>query len=567
MKTFICILLFFNVIIAQDLSNFPLWGSNWIIAKGMNSHIYPSFSKSIPTHLVNITFPTYFSYKAGTGYFLFSWANLNHKEYKCTSEMLDDIKNQFTKFTYKYSCSDFTKLTGTINEKFISFKRRIVNDTAWSCEGSLQRSFSHGSPYSKYHVIVNGQDVVYQAGAIPYDRPKWQRKYPLAWGDINCTSQCYKYPILDSSSMRRVKGYDVSEDGWLDYYDKDFCHERIACTDFKIIPSIIWQVHLLPDVKWFPRDFLSGEPLLHEMPMDFKTAIKKRQQSLANMDDLNLKYYRNPYFSDSASTVISFCFIDKVLPGDKPLSERDYLSTVNMPEDTADTSAPSLPMYFDNIPNKIVKIKQEPSALEKAILRLYTDTPHDFYFSDTSFDRCPGWQITDKMLADLRYPRTLQKLNMPLQKDPKYVEDIHWYHGCPCMPITALNDFTKQQLRTIIFNVPPFCSYEAMSNAMFILQRAFYYCENPQDRAQIVRHVLNLHCSLLLKEAFFKKNNLTLQQQKNFDSRCNTTWENLFPRYVTSYTSDLRSRAERISVAVKKINSIEPYISYISSIW
>jgi hypothetical protein len=422
--------------------------------------------------------------------------------------------------------------------------------------------------YSKYHVLINGQDIIYQAGAIPYDKPRWQRNYPLAWGDINCNIQCEKYPILDSSSMRRVKGYDVSDDGWLDYCDRNFCHERIACTDFKVIPSSIWQVHLFPEVKWFPRDFLTGEPLLYDtMAMDFQTAIHKRKQSLADMDNLNLKYYRNPYFSDSASTVISFCFIDQVLAGEKPLNERDYLSTVNMPEDTADTSAPSLPMYFDNIPNKIVKIKQESNALDKAILRLYTDNPHEYYYSDTLFDRCPGWQITDKMIADLRYPKTLQKDGQSLKRDPKYVEDIHWYHGCPCMPISELNSFTAQQLRALIFNVPPFCSYEAMSNAMYILQKAFVYCNNPKDRAQIVRHVMNLHGSLLMKEDFFKKNSLTLQQQRNFDSRCNTTWENQFPRYVTSYSSDLRARAERISAAVKKAGSIEPNIYYISSIW
>jgi hypothetical protein len=570
MKKYLVILLSASSTIAQSLADFPLWGTTWLIAKGQNHCIYPTFSKAcIPTHVVSIVFPQYpqNQYIASKVGFSVSWANLNHKYYRCTAEVIDDIKKQFEA---NKSYLPFEKFIASVNnpdkDSAIAFKRRIVNDTVWSCEKSLQRAERKG--YTKFHVIFNGQEIVYHSGAIPTDNPKWQRKYPLAWGDISTSMRMGMYPIVDSSTMHKVKGYEVSEDGWLDYCDVNLCHERIICTDYKLVPATIWQVHLIPDVRWFPRDFQSGEPLLiDKLRMDFKTALLKRQQSLANMDNVDLKYYRNPYFSDSASTVISFNFIDDTIRGAKPLSQRDYVSTVNMPEQTDDTLAPSLPMYFDNIPNKIVRVKQEYYGLEKAILRLYTDTQDDVKYSDSLFDRCVGWQITDKMLADYRYPPRLQKTGTKPRKDSTYVEDIHWYHGCPCLPISHLADFTKQQLRMFIYNVPPFCSYEAMSNAMYILQQAFVYCDNYKDRAQIVRHILNLHGSLLKKEEFFSKNNLTAQQRSNFDSRCNESWENLFPRYVTSYTSDLRSRAERVLKAVQTFKSVENNIYYIASMW
>jgi hypothetical protein len=95
MKSIIILILFAFQVLSQDIKNFPLWDSKWIIAKGMNERIYPSFSKSIPSHIVYVIFPSYLSCLNGNGKFVISWANLNHKEYTCTALMVDDIKSQF----------------------------------------------------------------------------------------------------------------------------------------------------------------------------------------------------------------------------------------------------------------------------------------------------------------------------------------------------------------------------------------------------------------------------------------------------------------------------------------
>jgi hypothetical protein len=571
---FMITLYFVSNLSAKQLTDFPLWGSTWLIGKGQNHRIYPTVTKSIPTHLIKIEFPSSYYLKSSPDKCLFkiSYAVLTNREYTCSSDFIDAAVNQLNSpaNSIKYSVKNLILMSGTDKELNISLNYQTLNDTVYSCEESFRKI--HG--YAFYRMIYNGQEITYYPGSPALNDKKWHKTNPVAWGAANSVSRRGLYTFKDEDNSRFYKdaNQEVSEDGWKDYCDNEFCYERIYCTDYKTVPFSYWQVHLFPLVKWFPRDIFTGNAILNDnLKMDFKTAQLKKQESLKNPDNVELKYYRNPYFSDSASCVISLQFIDNTIPGDIPLNQRDFISTQYFSENEKENE-PGKSVYFDHIPGRIVRVKTEMNAVERAILRLYAEDSLEDAQASSVYSRCSyNWPFLDKEVGKRRYQPLQQKTGEPLIMDSAFSEKRYFYHGCPCLEITELNNFTAPEIRGFIYQAPPLCSVKDMANAMYVYQTAFEKLNDPADRSMVVKRILTVHAALIDRIDFYTKNNLTDYQIDKYSRSCPESWIKFFPSYSKTYTDNLKAKAERLVSIVQKLKtsntSIDSGINQIASMW
>lgn len=572
----------------QDINRFPLLGSTWLIGKGQNPRIHASFGKSIPTHLILITFPDSFSvtkYLLDTSsvrepFILIQYANLNGREYRSTYELMRDAKNQFliSKNNLRIPLSKVNSQQDSLPNHTILFTlaRRTLADTICACENDFINSDSR---YTKFGFDLNGEEFYYNSRSeIDASKPKWQHGSPTAWGVISQSNRAnmYTQPDPDPNISKFYKSTAASESGgWIDYCQDGSCYEQIPCTQKKTAPIQFWQIHITPDIRWYPRDIFSGEPkIIDTLKMTLEKTLEMKKRSIDNPNTVDLKYYRNPYFSDSASCYASISFFDNVLAGEKPMNQRDYIDLRHLPdENNKKSDEPSVDLYIDHIPSRMVRIKSIPNAIERAIVTLYADTDEEFYAQDSLYNACFNWKFNDEEIGKLRYPDNLQVKNQSLHKSPTFDEVKYQYFGCPCLGITELNGYTKAQMRKFIYQSPPMCSYKEMCKAMYIYKKTYYYCENVKDRMQVVNNIVLLHASIVDRERFINKNKLPKSEVDLINANCPPSWTQNFPDYLTSYTTDFRSSAEKLVTLVKIIrgNSInrttESKISYINSNW
>lgn len=599
MRFFVCI--FFFVVFAQarvqDFESFPLLGSTWIIGQGQNHRIHPTFGRSIPNSIIRITFPSAHVVKhyadsinsivdsidnvsipnPNEPKVEISWGNFNGRDYRSTTEFLKDAISQLNsmKNLLYVPLSQIYQKEYELKDDALTIARRTLSDTIYACEKDFLNADSR---YIRFGMDINGKDFYYNSKSeINVSNSKWQQEYPIAWGVMSEVNRpgIYTQPDPDPRITRKYKTNFSGGGGWIDYCQDGLCYERIPCTQKKIAPVQFWQVHITPKICWYPRDIFTGEPkIVDTLRMTLEQAMAKKKESLDNPDKVDLKYYRNPYFSDSASCYSSISFFDQVLSGQKPLNERDFISVRNITEDTSKKAdQPRVDLYIDHIPGRIVRLKQVPYALERAIVTLYSETDDEFYAQDSLYDACFNWKFNDEEIGKLRYPDSLQSKNKPLKKNSTFDEAKYQYFGCPCLGITELNGYTKAQIRRFLFQQPPMCSYKEMCKAMFIYRKAWLHCDNPKDRAQIVNNIILLHASIMDRQHFIKKNKLPQSEVDLINANCSSSWTNSFPDYVTSYTSDLQSSSEKLIAIVKNIKStfpnksIEANIPYINTIW
>lgn len=77
---------------AMELEQMPLWGSDWIIAQGVNERIYPSALPLVPNVVVYASFKNKYG---GDLRVEVRWANCQHREFRSTAEVVDYILNEF----------------------------------------------------------------------------------------------------------------------------------------------------------------------------------------------------------------------------------------------------------------------------------------------------------------------------------------------------------------------------------------------------------------------------------------------------------------------------------------
>jgi len=589
--------------LADDLDTFPLWGSTWLVGKGHNDRIYPTVSKSVPTHLIKVTFPSKANFRSVDERrgvpplpeeIKLSWAILTGQNYKSTAHMINDVAQQFQMNNASIRVDSLIEKTAHGRESMALISRGSIRDTVWFCDGD----FANARGYVAYRMIYNNPEfgvdtlITWTPGSrdtvFHNKRPIAFGEYPRLSTDTIYSNRAKRYTYLfptDSGTVYyKDNSPEVDDDGWKDFCDDQTCYERIPVTGTKSPLFNFWQVHLAPVVKWYPFSWTGEGPILHdELAMTFSEAKTMRERSIAysaRPDCTALLNYRRPFYSDSASCVISFQFrVDalQIVPGGGSGMLPEFITTaITNSEKNFDD------FHIDRIPNRIMRVKsQRPQDLEDAILRLYAESPADDLLAKNTVDRCGfSWRITDAEVGErYRFPNSAVQNRLRHTRHPplwtnrnhinhrvnnlypigtddelifadNYDGKKYTYNNCPCLPIPSLNSFTASDLRSIIYRMPPLCSVRDMSNAMYVLLRGLEYVNNDDDRLMLFRRIIMLYNGLEDRSEFYKR--LSPAQIERATELCPDSWEIRFrdnnnqPLYRSDYTADLKAGAERI---------------------
>lgn len=431
--------------------------------QGENQRVrYPSVSPLEPKSAILVSFIDLGNQKK----IWLQLADLNHHDYAVTSELVSDIEIQFSK---QKKVVDFKELNTNLGA---DINYQVFNDTTWSCDEAMAAA---PSEFTTLYREVDGQVTEFGAEAsrsLLRTSPLYTKSAPSCWGKRLMEDQDpNRYPNCTDGHCYRTSG--ATSDGFDNYCDdpkvnslSHYCFEAFAGVKSKSANLGYWQVHLYPEVWYYCRDPETGNPIYNEsvcprMTPDKAFAMKK--SSLDDPNNLNLKIYRNPYLSDSASTIISFSFIDDG-NAQLPLTQRDFiwLSATQM------KSAIS----FEHFPNRMFRLKElTAAALEEAILLTYTQTADEEKKIRDLPWRCPSWKPVDDGNGERFFP-------VSLRKDGRYTanKDIdrgnYVYNDCPDYPHSDVFSLTVNQMRRILWQPPPMCSLTSMKHALDFYQRA-----------------------------------------------------------------------------------------------
>lgn len=448
---------------SQDLNGFPLWGSSWVVMQGENQRVrYPTVSPLEPKSAILVSFVNLGNQKK----VWLQWANLNQNDYAVTSEVENDIEIQFSKHK---NVVDFKEL----NKSFgVDINYQVFNDTTWSCDEALAAA---PNEFATLYREVNGEVSEFGAGfgrSTLRTSPLYTKSMPTCWGKRMLNEQdANRYPNCTDGRCYRTAG---AADGGFDNYCDDpkvntpthSCYVALAGTKSKSANLGYWQVHLYPEVWYYCREPESGKPILDERicpKMKPEKAFAMKKASLDDPNNLNLKMYRNPYLSDSASTIISFSFIDDG-SRQSPLVQRDYIWL-------SATKAKSV-MSFEHYPNRMFRVKELNSAsLEEALLLSYSETAEEEKrIRDLSW-RCSSWKAVDSRNGERFFPMSLRK-DGHFSADKGIDRGNYIYNDCPDYPHSDVFDLTINQMRRILWQPPPMCALTSMKNALDFYQRS-----------------------------------------------------------------------------------------------
>jgi hypothetical protein len=320
--------------------------------------------------------------------------------------------------------------------------------------------------------------------------------------------------------------------------------------------------------------------------MDMFTARERRLESLNRMDcnadtcsfffinnnPIKWEAYRSPYYSDSASTVITVQFL-----ADLSLREQDVYTTDIAVDDSLHKKQGFDDFYIVRTPNRIVKVgNTSTSEIGKAVLRLYAVSNDNDVQIREIYEKCSrggvDWQFKDMTIGnELRFPDVMDEywtdiparrgtrgfgwLNNLLKKfgesgntskftlwggtvvpltdvDSNYAEKRYVYDGCPCLPIKELNGYTVSDIQTFLYKNPPMCSIESMSNALSVLWIILdgKYLTKNEDIYMLKRRMVQINSALRNKIKFREElkavfPNEWYERLKEVNTFCLETWE------------------------------------------
>jgi len=474
--------------------NFPLWGSSWIIAQGDNQKVYPSVLPLRPKVIALVQF------HEDKSTITYSYANLNHRTYRGSYEVVDDIKNQFN--TTKTTITNTTSQS----EYKIAVSYQPYNDTLWSADPFLPALFKN---YEQVGRIVNGRDSLftYEEAVQHKNNPLWTPFKPVIYGKRIKTANdnnIYTEASLSKSgeaiyfnvtSFEAYKGDDLlnlnmndfssEEELFKSYATKTHVFEWISDDpEFKTENKGYWQLHLFPEVWYYQRSPFDGQPLLNdEIKMTFDEAKRKKYESIDDWYNLELKYYRNPYLSDSASVIISSAFVNDGTSS-FPLKTRDFiwLSAIKAKKD----------MDYEHFPAKMFRVSRpNPFSFQSykyALYKLYSESNEEENHHENIETNCPNVWVKDKINSELIFP-------LPIQTEQKLVRNTEinsgnfTYNGCPCNRISELNNLTLVQLRRLLYLSIPMCNITQLQKAYTIYSQLLSRFTDDNDITRTIKRI------------------------------------------------------------------------------
>ncbi|NLD99052.1 MAG: hypothetical protein GX640_04195 [Fibrobacter sp.] len=525
------ILFFYTVCYAVEYSKFPLINSNttWIVAqKNRESRLlWQSVHEFDATHIARIQFLK--------DRIVLGWANLNHRDYSCTSDMLQDAVHQM----------DSTQVSDALINgqfKYLNIDYRDMSDTLWHCRLDIQKAFLHG--YSKIYrvkgfnstvptkTIVDDNGItlfnrayIYEAGR---DTVYYSNDIPVLYGLRRADSREFTY--YDSATTFYYRSFDEMQSDFPDFMCSSGVLEKIAVTDFDVTKKGYWQVHIHPEEVWFPRNPMNGEPIkdpgvgLKPTAMSFDTAIAMKKKSLASPNDPRLTYYRNPYFDDSASTIISFAFVDNSVPGD-PMCNRAYVDLTTGVEVSEDGTKD---LGLSHFPPRMVGYQQwDYSNIYKYMLEMYSTNEKEDNLIENMNSKCLNWVQTDINNSTFVFQNDG---NGRLSRIDSVPLDIWWYDGCPCSKVPQVKNLTPLEMQRFAYKLFPTCSMADLRKYQSILKQLKEYLTNSNDQKRINSQLILSEEILSQRLSGFRDkngavNNALLQRSVAAENTfCDETW-------------------------------------------
>lgn len=513
---------------AQD---FPLLrsGKCMLFARGRNPRCYPSAAPLQPSSVGLIEFKT-------NGNVTYRWANCNHTDYASTAELMEDIDKQM-----RSNSKEIVSVT-ILSDKDtpLNILRTGTKDTLWSIDEVLINAPAH------YYKIVRSNEGVEDEFIGPAGRtklknsPQYYTTRPVGFGvrkRISQDNNVYDIDYIDEKTGKTlfVKGikdlptsYEVeSEDAeqigdddnapFMNFCDNTDCYEWIPGEKTTVNEIPYWQIHFSPEVWYYPRNPATGEPLIaHELRMDYETATQKRKESVQNQTDQNLQRYRNPFFCDSASTVISFVLVgtDEELKNKKEL----VLSSIEAGSETVFEHYPPR-AYIFGIGDFLM--------MQSCLLKVYGVNDAERMILGDMSTRCPGWQIKDKINGKVLFPLS-KRIKGNFEKDETQRDDIFMYNKCPCVYESELNGLTPVQARKYLRMPIPSCSLFDMYKAGGYYILAKKYLKNPDDQKLIGTRLSRLSLIIEMKKKELQSLSMEIAADKK-DKKCPSSWVDAMP--------------------------------------
>lgn len=525
-----CFLLLITFSISsQNLNTFPLWGSSWVIAQGQNKQIFPSVLPLKPCKLALIEF------NSNKTIFM-SYANLNHGSFRCTAELLDQIRSQFQINTIQLTYDSIN------SGKIINIAYQPFNDTVWTGDKDI---INYLSKYQSIGRITENTDSIF--GPADINRLKSNsscfKSKPVYYGIRSAIESDYNiYNIISidhdgnqiflenkdyiekqSSHKSDIKDLAVTnlqsfsqETPFSNYRKGNKVFEYIPCKyEFRTANIGFWQIHIHPEIWYYPRDPFDGHPLIEdELKMNQNVALAKRNESINNPDNLDLKYYRNPFLSDSASVIISFAFVNT------PNIDMKMLNSISLVDSAVD---------INHFPSRMYRVSGFQIAsswnnYKTALFQLYSEDDIDEDRNRMIDSRCGAWEIIDKQNADLIFPKNLQISNR-LIRDRSIDDGIFTYNDCPCSRIPSLNNLTPVQLQRFLFLTPPLCNREEMLKAISTYNQMLNFLKKQSDQKLLKQKIA------IVKKVIEERDQRASEAGESWSTskeECPETWVNNF---------------------------------------
>lgn len=522
-KLILFIILSTSESLCKQIEDFPLWGSSWVVADGSNQRIYPSVLTLIPSELcviefINETTNTKKKVKL-------HWSNYKKKDYWGTAEITGNVDRDLSSNQIKIEFDDINKHKG------IDIAYQTYNDTLWTVNNEILRSFrEEGYDYAektqgnvkKTYIRFGGGEEALKTELT--DESGYSKEKPYAWVRKQKTyneREKFTYEVWDEeeqkyfyykqqngsesnkenvpltngtiTKVKSISKLDVSEDEISEYCDDEYYYLKIdeSKAEFKTANIGYWQVHVYPEVWYYPRDYTDGKPFIHDdLKATIEAAMQKKAQSLDNPNDNDLKYWRDPYLCDSTSTIISFAFIE-----DGPLKERESIWLSG--------SAIGSTISFEHYPRKMYNVGR--LGLRTAVLMLYSNGDEEESFARTLDTRCPGWEAIDEINGREIFPPNLRSNDGKYQKNWNVNDGVFTYNGCPCARESRLGNKTKVEVRKFIFKPVPTCSYDDMTYAKGFYTRMAPILIAPRDQQILSEKLTELNSVISVREENYKK--------------------------------------------------------------
>lgn len=524
MRYILLIITLYSYSIALSVGDFPLWGSQWTFVEGENEKIlYPSAFPFRASKVARITFPNYNDLQSDSRKIQVDYWNLMSREYRTSSEVLDELLSNANKGRVFINKDEINPDSPELIEHGLIISYEVFADTFWACGpgvGKVDLTKGYYHYYNESSKKPLDSTTTIATYATKFDEFTYEKPSCYAKRRYNRSQDEPIFKFCGGDGVDKICFKSTSTEAeFQDYCQSGFCYEGFD-PGYEVEAVNYWQVHLFTELIFNCRNPSSGQPE-PERPgciMDFEKAKAKKAESLANPDNYDMRYFRNPILDKENSVYFSFSFLDI---GETMRKEKELILT---------NEGSGSPIEFSHIPNKFFRYDQTKSHkdwIEQTIIPTYAKDHTQETFLHQFGSKCGSWKTRDRANAAVFFPK---KEIDPSTGEKLWVRDEeidfgdYDYGGCPVKKNSKIK-MTLPQARNLFFQHFPQCETADMIKAYNFLKEAFELLGGP-DQTKF-RKKLKRSYELLM--ARLNDSNITSDMAERESTFCPETWVDFLP--------------------------------------